>query len=402
MAMGIGRFGRMFSVLALVALATMMTAVPVLALDARANDSVTVASGEKVNEDLYLAGRAVTCNGDINGDVFAAGQTVTVGGAIADGLTAAAQTILVTGNVKHGARLAGSTIDVSSSIGRDVLAGGATVTIESTAKVGDDLYIGASRALVDGQVGGGLFAGCEELVIGGTIEGDVKAEVGHLVIQPGAHIEGNLSYTSETEADIPGGTVMGTVQFTQKVRNEVERRPKGLEALGPFLLFAGLTWKILGYLMALVTGIVLILACPRAMAAASDAIRTKTGPVAGWGAIGLFMTPLAAVVVCLTIAGLPLGLITLALWLILVYLAKLPVALVIGNLILGRSRPLQGRGFMIGSLALGLLLLTLVRLIPFIGFFVWLAIALFGIGAFLVVGWHMLKSLRHGDWEDES
>lgn len=399
--MGTTRLRRPVWALTIAVLAVAAMAAPVLALDARANDTVTVTSGEEVDEDLYLAGRSITCNGNVNGDVFAAGQTVTLGGDIADGVTAAGQTVLVTGDVGHGARLAGSTIDVSSSIGRDVLAAGASINIESTAMVAGDLFIGASQAVVDGQIGGDLVGGCEDLVIGGTIEGDVSVEVNRLTIQPDARIQGSLSYTSETEASIPAGTVAGTVEFTQKAREEVQARPRGLEALAPLAFFAGLTWKILTYLMALLAGIVLILVWPRAMAATSDAIRTKTGPVAGWGAIGLFVTPLAAIVICVTIIGLPLGLITLALWLILLYLAKLPVALVIGHLILGRSKPLQGKGLMIGSLALGLLLLSLIGLIPFIGFFVWLAIALFGIGAFLLVDWRMLKSLHGGDWEDE-
>ena len=383
------------------ALLLALTASPVLALDARAGDTIAVADGEEVDEDLYLAGRTVTCNGDIGADVFAAGQTITVGGDIANGITGAGQTIVINGDVGHGARLAGNTIDVTGRVGRDVLVAGATVTIAAGAEIVDDLYLAANQAVVDGEIGGNLKGGCEHLFIGGTVAGDVQIEVAQLTIQPGARIDGNLTYTAQDEAEIPAGTVMGDVQFTQRTRNEAEGAARGLEALAPFLFFAGLTWKIITFLMALITGIVLILVWPGAMAATSDAIRTRTGPVAGWGAIGLFVTPIAAIVVCLTVVGLPLGLITLVLWGILLYLSQLPVALVIGHLILSHSRPLEGTGLMIGSLALGLLILELIKAIPFIGFLVSIAIALFGIGAYVVVEWRMMKMLRTGGWEHQ-
>jgi hypothetical protein len=120
--------------------------------------------------------------------------------------------------------------------------------------------------------------------------------------------------------------------------------------------------------------------------------------VAGYGAIALFVTPLAAIVVCATVVGLPLGIITLLLWGILLYLSQIPVSLFIGHAILGRNKPLESKGYMIGCLALGLLLLTLARAIPFVGFFVALATALFGLGAFVVTERRLMRS--HGVGED--
>ena len=134
------------------------------------------------------------------------------------------------------------------------------------------------------------------------------------------------------------------------------------------------------------------------MASAPMAIRTQTGPVAGWGAIALFLVPLAAIILCITVIGLPVGLIGLALWTVLLYIAQIPVAIFIGYLILGRSRSLEGKGFMIGCLALGLLLIALVKLIPFVGFFICLAVAMFGMGALLMVDKKMMSALKSSDW----
>jgi len=378
--------------------AFMLSTVPVLAFDLRGDDTVAVGSGEVVNEDLYLAGRTVVSNAVVNADVFAAGQTVTIGGAVANGLTAAGQTVSLTADVGHGVRIAGSTVDISGSVGRDVLAACATLNIFGTSVIAGDLAIGAGTAIVGGEIGGDVHGGAETLVIEGSIAGDVTVNVGTLEVKPGATIGGNLTYTGSTEATIPAGAVKGSVEFTERVEDgRGTDGPRGWNGIAPLAFFAGITWQIIMYLMAFITGLVLILIAPRRMAAAAMAIRTETGPVAGYGAIALFAVPFAALVLAITIVGLPLGIITIVLWAILLYLSQFPVSLFIGHLILGRNKSLEGKGFMTGSLALGLLVLALLKWIPFLGFFVSIAIALFGMGAFVVTCRRWMQSHRTPD-----
>ncbi len=382
-------------VFATVALLLAVTAVPVLAFDMRSSDSVNVGGGEVVNEDLYLAGRTVSSNAAVNADVFAAGQTVTIGGSVANGVTVAGQTVIISGDVGYGVRAAGSTVSIDGAIGRDLLVGSSDLVIGNDASVAGDLAFGASTATITGKVDGNVIGGAQTLIIDGTIGGNVTVQVGTLDIRPDAVITGNLNYTAPTEATIPSGVVGGTVVFTQRTNSNAQRDvQRGFGALAPLALFAGLTWKLIAYLMAFITGLVLILVAPKRMADASSAIRTQTGAVAGYGAIALLVTPLAAIVVCITIVGLPVGIITMLLWGILLYLSQLPVSLFIGHMILGRHKPLEHKGFMIGSLALGLLLVALARAIPFVGFLVALATALFGFGAFVVAGRNWLRARR--------
>ena len=389
---------RAFLVVATLALALALTAMPVLAFDMRASDTVTVSSGEKVDEDLYLAGRTLGINATVNADVFAAGQTVTIDGTVANGVTVAGQTVVVNANVSHGVRVGGQVVTIGGSIGRDLLAGCSDLFVSDTAVIAGDLAFGAATALISGKVDGNVRGGAEKLVIEGAIGGDVDVQVGTLEVAPGATIAGNLTYSGPNEATIPAGAVEGTVTFTERVDDETKAEvSKGLSALAPLAFFAGLTWKVIAYLMAFVTGLALILLAQRRMAGASSVIRTDTGPVAGWGALALLVTPLAAGVVCVTVIGLPLGIIALVLWGILLYLCQLPVGLLLGHLILGQNKPLESKGFMIGSLALGLLILSLLRAIPVIGFFIWFATALFGFGAFVVNERRLMRAHRAGD-----
>jgi len=82
----------------------------------------------------------------------------------------------------------------------------------------------------------------------------------------------------------------------------------------------------------------------------------------------------------ITVIGIPVGLIALLLYGIAVYLSQIPVALLIGRLILGWNRAMS-QGSMIGALALGLFILLLLMLIPFVGWLVGLLTVAFGLGS---------------------
>jgi hypothetical protein len=105
----------------------------------------------------------------------------------------------------------------------------------------------------------------------------------------------------------------------------------------------------------------------------------------------VFIAPIAAVLVCFTVVGIPVGLIALGLWGMALYLAQIPVGLFIGRWIIGRFRAVEGKAIMVGALALGLVLLKLLELLlgliplPGLGFFIGLAVVgLFGLGAVVV------------------
>ena len=95
----------------------------------------------------------------------------------------------------------------------------------------------------------------------------------------------------------------------------------------------------------------------------------------------MFVAPVAAVLVCFTIIGISVGLITLALYGIALYLAQIPVGLFIGRWIISRFRVVESKAIMVGALAVGLAILKLLSLIPYFGFFVGFVVVLFGLGA---------------------
>jgi cytoskeletal protein CcmA (bactofilin family) len=363
---------RALSITLAVVLLTLFTSAPVLAADLRSDDHITVASGEVIDDDLYIAGSDITIDGTINGDLVAVGNTITVNGTVNGSLIAAGQTINVNGNVRYAARLAGQTINVNGKVDGDLVTFGSQINISSQAEVGRDFLFGASNVRVDGQIARNIKGGGSQVDISGGVGGNVDLTGNKLTVASTADIRGNLTYRSQNEADIQSGAQIGG-ETTHNIPEA--KKPSPMDVVGG---------KVLGFLMAFVMGLVIVLIAPRRSASAADAIRNRPWASLGWGAVILFATPIAAILVCFTVIGIPLGLIALALYAIAIYISQIFVSLFVGRWILVRFRGIESRGIMIGALALGLFILTLLRFIPFLGFWIGLAVVLFGLGAVLV------------------
>jgi len=353
-------------------LLTFSISAPVLAADLRSGDTMTVASGEVVNEDLYVAGSTITIDGTVNGDLWAIGNTITVNGEVTGSIVAAGQTVNINGNVDHAARLAGDSVNISGNVRGDLLVFSSQTNIASKAKIGGDLIFGSGNVRVDGLVEGDIKGGGNQVAISNGVVGDIELQAENLTVASTADIGGNLTYTSENEADIQSGA---------KIGGKTTHNLPEVKKAGPF---SGIGGKVLVFLMALVTGLIIILVAPGRSASIADSIRAKPWASLGWGAVILFATPVAAIIACFTVIGIPVALIALVLYAIAIYISQVFVGLFIGRWIIGRFREVESRAIMIGALASGLFIIAILRLIPFLGFWVGLAVALFGLGAVIV------------------
>jgi hypothetical protein len=359
----------------LVLLMVTLFAVPALAFDARGGDTINIAEGEVVDGDLYLGGGDIIINGTVNGDIFGAGQSLTLNGKVNGGITFAGQTITINGNVSNGVRAAGYSIQVSGSIGRDLLVAGSEVTITGQAVISGDLILTAGNAGIDGRISRDITGSATNVIITNEIGRNIDLKVEKLTITSDAKIQGDLTYSGQKEANIqPGASISGKTTHSL---------PKPEPNLFPIFVGLAVIWWVLAFLMILVIGIIAILIVSPRLNSMALSVQVKPWQSLGWGAVILIVTPIAAIIVMCTVIGLPLGLIALALYGIALYLAQLPVALLIGRLIIKQNRELGSKGMMIGAMALGLFLLSLVRLIPFIGWIAGLLTIVFGLGTII-------------------
>ena len=87
--------------------------------------------------------------------------------------------------------------------------------------------------------------------------------------------------------------------------------------------------------------------------------------------------------------GLGLGLVTLLIYIVAVYMSQIFVGAWLGDKLLGKG---IGAGAVLGRLALGLAILRVVRVIPFVGPFSLLVVIVWGLGAYVLT---VHKRMRH-------
>ena len=108
-----------------------------------------------------------------------------------------------------------------------------------------------------------------------------------------------------------------------------------------------------------------------------DALRS-----AGVGFITLVVVPVAAAFACILVITIPLVVIAGLLFAVVVYLAKAPVAIFVGELILRRLGSANRSPYL--ALTIGIPALYLLFAIPFLGKIAWFATTFIGLGAIVL------------------
>ena len=408
--------------LALVAL--LVLASTVLAYDGRSGERVVIEADEVIDDDLYVGASTFILQGTVKGDVFVVGQTIIIDGTVEGDLVAAGQTVTVNGTVSDDARLAGAalTLGEAAQVGDDVVAVGNSLETQAGSTVGGSLLFMGYQALLSGILKGDAQVNGNGLEIQGQIGGDVRVEVGAaeqgpavnpmqfmpnmpsvpsvpggLTVGEGAEIAGDLRYTAPEQAPIPSESVGGSIQYDLAV-SEPEQAPKTLvQRFGQWFL------KNLRRFVALVVVALLIAwLAPAWIKRPAARLATDPWPSLGLGAATFFGFPVAVLVfvTLFVLLAILLGVITLGnlsasvVWvgiaivivlsvvfgLLVAYLSKIVVGYWGGRVVLKSINPEWAEN-PIWSALLGVLLVSILVSIPFVGWLIGLGIVLFGLGA---------------------
>jgi hypothetical protein len=361
---------------AVTALVLLLATVPAAAAD-REWEERAVRRGP-IADDLYVAGREVDVDAEVRGDVIAAGGRVTVGRAVRGDVNAAGGTVRLVGRVADDARVAGGEVTIEAQVADDLVAAGGRVRLAPGASVGGRVRVAGGEVDLAGRAGRDVLAAAGTLRIGGQVAGDVQAAAGDIVVLPGARIAGRFDYWSARPARIdPSARIDGPI--TQHQPEVGERAARAARQ-------AGTAARIVAFLGLLVAGVVLYLLLPRFTVAAAATIGSDPWKSLGLGFALLVATPVAVVLLLVTVIGIPLGLALLALYFVLLLVGFLMAAFFLSDLGLRavhwRTPPSGGMRLLFFLAAL--VVLWLVRLVPFLGGWVLFVALLLGVGAWTV------------------
>lgn len=423
---------RILLVTALLLLATVLTASSVFAATGRSGGEVIIGPDEVIDDDLYVSGGAIRIDGTVRGDVLAFGGQLTINGTVEGDVLAGAQTIVINGTIEDDVRMGGQALQLgpNARIGDEVIAGGFSYESTADSLVGGELLLGAYQALLAGTIEGDVSVGTNALEIRGTIGGNVAADVGGdegggpspvqfmpspgvqmpavppgLTVTDSARIDGDVVYTSNVDADVADGAMIGGTL----AREEPEVSPEEVEP-EPTLLTTALD-ALRRFVTLLLVGVGLLWLAPDWTIRMSSTVESSPLPSLGWGIvtfiliIALIFAVLAGIIVSalifgrLTLGSLAVltfglgGLIEAALVIgflvFLSYVAYVVVGYGGGRWLLGRLRAEWATG-RVAPLALGLVLLIILQVIPYLDTLVGLLVTVLGLGAL----WLWARSIR--------
>jgi cytoskeletal protein CcmA (bactofilin family) len=380
--------GRFITLLAAVLAITLIIIAPANAADIRNGQKLDIPAGEVVNDDLYLFGSGITVDGTVNGDVIAFGNNIVVNGTVNGNFNGAGQDITIKGRVRDSVRTAASTLDISSYVGGDLVAAASQANITPGGSVGRDFLVAAGTVRVDGPVGKDIRGSVGDLFINSSVGGSVDIESRGVNLEPAASIAGDLTYKSENKAEqAKEAVVKGQVKQVVPPQPRPSGEATGRMVVGVVSAIVGLTVLLLiiiavfKYIAALLTGIIMILIVGKYIPGLVETLKNKPWPCLGYGALFFFLAPIAIGIAFMLVIGIPLGLAALALYILAIYLGHIFIGLFIGKWMLRQQADTTSVGPLIGAMALGLLIVYIVAIIPFIGCLSDLAAILFGLGA---------------------
>jgi cytoskeletal protein CcmA (bactofilin family) len=386
-----------------------------------------------INGNLLAAGSTITINGTVNGDAFLVGQTLivtenaTINGNLFLGGYALQVKGKVTGSVFGGAN--NLTVSQNANIARNLYYGGYSIETQPGNVIGKDAYLGGYQAILGGEISRDLNFGGAALELNGKVDRNANLEIGSpnpsgpnyfnptMFQQPGmppmpamiaqglqigkaAQIGGKLTYTSTVDQSsaiqaAPAGGIVYQTPVPQQ-----PQKPQPVERRFPVLGWVFNFFRTLVTL--LILGGLAVWLAPFLLRSTANQVENKPLPSAGYGfvtilagyaaafAVGLAILVFGILIALLSLGGLSrtffgigfsaLAVIVTVFTLLVSYGSKVVVSYLIGDLLMKKISP-QASHHSIWAMVIGVVIYTLVRSIPFIGWLIGVAVTLVGVGA---------------------
>lgn len=331
--------------------------------------------------NAYVAGATVTVTAPTGGDLTALGGSVTLAADVKGDALLAAGSVSSRAPVSGDLRVVGGSVSIDEAVGGDIAAAG--FSVHDAARAGGSVFIAAADASLTVGAHGPVTVYSNSVTLGGTFDGDVDVvSSGRVTLLASTTIAGKLTYDAPEAAIIPASAdIRGGVAYTNASYLPAARtsRTLALASIGIFLLA-----RILG---ALILAGLLAGLFPRLSEAVTErawAGRTRTVLLTMLlGFAALVATPILLVLLALTFIGLGISILLFITYCLLAILSFMYAGIMLGALIARRFEKRASVRWRDG--VLGMLLLSIVALVPVIGTLALFLLMAFAAGALILL-----------------
>ncbi|HET9580677.1 MAG TPA: polymer-forming cytoskeletal protein [Usitatibacter sp.] len=306
------------------------------------------------------------------------------GGAVADEVARASISmggdVEITQPVEGPVFAAGGTVNVDAAVNGDVHAAGGKVRVGPDAVISGDVALAGGKINVDGSIKGELNAAGGKVRINAPVAGDTSVAAGTLELGPDARIGGKLTFHGQDLRRDPAAQVTSGVEHTQGRRWHRHERTAAERFAHGWIWTAGL----------MVLAALIAAALPGPSQRLAQELRERPWITLLVGFLAFTSIPIAAVLIMITIIGIPIGLLALIGYAALLLVGYVWLAVVVGGMLLDRVRPETAAltAWRVGAAVLTMLVLAILVRMPFVGGVFKLAAVAFGVGMIVAAVLH--------------
>lgn len=362
---------------------------------------ITPVQAQTINDNHFVSGENLNIEGDYNKDIFLSGTKINFFGNVSGDLFVIGQDIKIDGEVKGSIFFIASQIEIAARVGGSVRGIAQKVKLENY--IDHNLTVFASTIESQAMVNWHGYLVARDMNIGGQFERldikTTKAKINSKIkdslviigignntqveLLPPSEIGGNVDYTGKNNLTIADGVVIyGKVSQKNIIQPETK----------DFISYGQIFWWLVFLFGMILVGLLLITLFGSRLLTIPKYIEQENYKLLFPGLIVFILIPIVAVLLFISLIGIPLALLLLLLYILIFYLGQILLSIWLGDFIWQRIKQKpkltkDTKNYLFWCLVLGAIVWRFIVTLPILGGLVaWLISLLFFGGI-----WRLIK-----------
>ncbi len=280
-------------------------------------------------------------------------------------------------------------VTVEGFVKRDVHSGFGDIEVNKDGHVGGDINAGVGDVTVEGPVDGGIDAGLGDVYVDAPVGGDIDVGRGDVELGPRAQVGGNVYYGSGQLQPHPDAVVEGNM--VTGMGPDMDHEPD--DGFG----IRGLVGWVFGTAAFVACSVLLAVLMPGPLLAAARRAEGSPGWSLFFGVASVPAVVVFAVVLAVSIIGIPLLLLLAPAYLALLFFGALVAAYFVGRRVVFATGHYRGGNVL--AAMVGALIVAAAYMIPVLGGLLLYGLALFGTGAAILALFSRRRSRTYPSYE---
>ncbi len=344
--------------------------------------TVVLSRLEKHFGTMYVTGNVIQIDGEVIGDLYVAANHIIMNGSVSGDIIGLARRATINGSVDGDVRLLAQSVELYGTVSHNISFIADQITIRDTAQVKGSITGLATNLTVLGPVAESIEGKYTNLLLASDVGKDVNVSINNdfnsgLHILATARINGDVRYQALQLAQIAKGAVISGNQ-------NYDLLSAGNEHMW-LINFGDSNWWLarLGYFASLLlTALILWRLGAKRWQEVADSMLSRSRKSLWYGLPWLVFAPLLALMLIITLIGLPLGLVLGALYLASWYFYPAWACLYVTTALGLRFKSVKDLPIP-WQIMLGLIIIIILQQLPFVGWFFSSVLYLLTVGAII-------------------